>query len=152
MGTLGMDRPRCVLPQRKDQLACSQRPVGMATVVDRPLELDPLQLRRSVFEADHGHIALGLFAVAQGRRRWVLEWRCAHARGCTHDPKNITGHTDKRQPLLAGDLSSPKQLRRLVRRAPLPEGAPWGYRAVTRLDLADVAPSPMALRARTTNR
>ena len=93
MGALGIDRCWCVLPQSNAQLVCGQTSSGIVAVVDGPLELDPVEPRRAVLEADHGHVALCLLAVAQRRRRRVRGWRHGHAGWSIHNPKNITAHT-----------------------------------------------------------
>lgn len=60
---------------------------GVAAVVDGPLELDAVQPRRPMLETDHGHVDLGIIAVAQSRRRVVrLRWS-GHLGWSTHDPK-----------------------------------------------------------------
>ena len=66
---VGVDRRRCVWPKSPAQLACVQGAPGIAAVVDGPLELDPVQPRRSMLETDHGHVTLGLLTVAQRGRR-----------------------------------------------------------------------------------
>jgi hypothetical protein len=71
VGGLGRIQVGRVLAEGQAQHVCGQRSARIAVIVDAPLELDTVQPRRSVFETDHGHIALGLVPVAQRRRRRV---------------------------------------------------------------------------------
>jgi len=95
MGALRIDRRWCVLPKGQAQLACGQRAFGITAMVDGPLQLDPVQPRRSVLETDHGHVAFGLRAVAQRRRRRVRGRLRGYASWGTHDPKNLSVHSGK---------------------------------------------------------
>src|ERR1044071_452325 len=51
--------------ERGSQTSCVERPPGILLVVDDPLEFDPVQLRRTVLEADRGDVRLRFDTIPQ---------------------------------------------------------------------------------------
>src|SRR5664280_2685127 len=115
LGVVGVDRLRRVRSKSKAQQVCVQGAAGIAAMVDGPFELDAVQPRRPMLETDHGHVDLGIIAVAQSRRRVVrLRWG-GHLGWSTRDAKLLLTTTGIGNPSADG-ICGPDEVWCLVRR------------------------------------